>query len=97
MSSFAKALKNDFAAAKKKENAEGSNSRLIGGLAGQFPEGQNHDEVTATIIRGILCEEIEPGGKGISKATDRIMDLLERRGYRADIKCCNVLADGSAC
>jgi hypothetical protein len=49
-----------------------------------------HNEVTGTIITGILCHL--PNARSLSA---EIMELLKRRGYVAQILHCNQLADGT--
>lgn len=54
-----------------------------------------HNDVTRTIIIGVICEHMGRciPGRAV-KAADDIMDVLRRRGYEPQIRDVNQLSNG---
>lgn len=55
-------------------------------------EVDRHDDVTRTIIIGMLVDYSE---QPITVTATKIMEMLKRRGYAPSIKYCNTLLDGT--
>ena len=58
-------------------------------------EIDQHNEVTRTIIIGIMCNIAE--GAKLGEIGTRIMQLLKDRGYEPQIRLCNQLKNGKNC